>query len=180
MVKINFNFGRKLGKCHLTMTNARWWILGKRILKKNTKWIWDKKTIVERDLGIMIAKDLKWVHQKEKALQAAKALQSHIINSFTDFDAELVRLLYVSLIRPHMKYAVLVWNPYLRGGIENKENVKQRQQDLFQASNGRECEYRLNALKLATLETRRKRGPILIQFYKSKKNWIMSNGLINY
>ena len=73
-----------------------------------------EKTLVERALGIMIAKDLKWVHQNRKG------------NSFTYFDAELVTLLYVSLIRPHLEYAVPVWSPYLRGDIENIENVQHR------------------------------------------------------
>ena len=54
-----------------------------------------EKTLIERDLGIIIANDLKWVHQIEKAVQTAKAIISQIRNSFMYFDAELVRLLYV-------------------------------------------------------------------------------------
>ena len=57
-----------------------------------------EKKLVERDLGIMISSDLKWVHQIDKAVQAAKAIISQIENSFTHFDAELVRFLYVSLM----------------------------------------------------------------------------------
>ena len=49
--------------------------------------------LVERDLGIMISRDLKLIYQTEKAVQAAKAIISQIRNSFTYFDAELVRLL---------------------------------------------------------------------------------------
>ena len=75
-----------------------------------------EKTLVERDLGIIIANDLKWVHQIEKAVQTAKAIIAQIRNSFTYFECELVRLLYVSLIIPHHEYTVPVWSPYLRGG----------------------------------------------------------------
>ena len=108
--------------------------LGKKILKKSIKWSWDmikpphiiEKTSVERDLGIMISKDLKWVNQTVKATNAAKAIIAQLRNSFTCFDAELVRLLYVSLIRPHLEYAVPVWNPYLRKDIEKIENVQHR------------------------------------------------------
>ena len=57
-------------------------------------------------LGIMISSDLKWVHQINKAFQDAQAIISQIRNSFTYFDAELLRLLYVSLIRPHLEYTV--------------------------------------------------------------------------
>ena len=35
-----------------------------------------EKTPVERDLGIIIANDLQWVHQIEKAVQTAKAIIS--------------------------------------------------------------------------------------------------------
>ena len=31
-------------------------------------------------------------------------------------------MLYVSLIRPHLEYAVPIWSPYLRGDIENVQN----------------------------------------------------------
>ena len=84
-----------------------------------------EKTSVERDLGIMISKDLKWVDQTVKATNAAKAIIAQLRNSFTYFDAELVRLLYVSLIRPHLEYAVPVWNPYLRKDIERMCIIEQ-------------------------------------------------------
>ena len=32
-------------------------------------------------------------------------------------DAELISLLYVSLISPHLDYAVLAWSPYLKVDI---------------------------------------------------------------
>ena len=67
--------------------------------------------IVERNSGITIANDLKWVHQIEKAVQTAKAIISQIRNSFTYFECELVRLVYVSPIIPHLEHAVPVWSP---------------------------------------------------------------------
>ena len=60
-----------------------------------------EKSFVERDLGLMIYSDLKRVTQVEKATKAAKAIIDQINNSFRYFDAEQVRLLYVSLVRPH-------------------------------------------------------------------------------
>ena len=110
------------------MTSARFWKNNaekeyKMDLGQNSPPHIIEKTLVERDLGIMIANDLKWIHQIDKAVQAAKAIISQIRNSFTYFDAERVRLLYVSLIRPHLEYAVPVWSPYLKGDIENIENV---------------------------------------------------------
>jgi hypothetical protein len=59
----------------------------------------------------MVSTDLKWATQVEKATKAAKAIIAQIRNSFRYFDADLVRLLYVSLVRPHLEFAVPVWNP---------------------------------------------------------------------
>ena len=70
-----------------------------------------EKSLFERDLCLMVSSDLKWVTQVDKATKAAKAIIAQIRNSFSYFDAELVRLLYVSLVRPHLEYAVPVWNP---------------------------------------------------------------------
>ena len=96
----------------------------------------------------MISNDKEWVHQIEKAVQAAMAIIAQIRNSFTYFDAELVRLLYVSLIRPHIEYAVLVWNPYLKGGIENIDNVQHRATWLVPSIKKRSYEYRTKTLRL--------------------------------
>ena len=59
-----------------------------------------EKNLVERDLGLMALNDLKWVTQVDKATKSAKAIIAQIKNSFGYFDAELVKLLYVSLVRP--------------------------------------------------------------------------------
>ena len=51
-----------------------------------------EKNLVERDLGIMISNGIKWADQINKATNAAKEIIAQIRNSFTYFDAELVRL----------------------------------------------------------------------------------------
>ena len=124
-----------------------------------------EKSLVERDLGLMVSSDLKWVTQVDKATKAAKAIIAQIKNSFTYFDAELVRLLYVSLVRPHLEFEVPVWNPYFKKDIEKLEEIQQRATRLVPTLKKREYLDRLNKLRLTTLETRRKRGD-LIQFYK--------------
>ena len=117
-----------------------------------------EKSLVERDLGIMVSSDLKWVTQVEKATKAAKAIVAQIRNSFRYFDAELVRLLYVSLVRPHLEFAVPVWNPYLKKDIEKLENIQHRATRLAPRLRKKGYEYRLENLRLTTLETREKGG----------------------
>jgi hypothetical protein len=44
-----------------------------------------------------------------------------------DFYAKPVRILYVSIVRPHLEFAVPVWNPYMtppRFDIKFDKNVK--------------------------------------------------------
>ena len=77
-----------------------------------------ESTFIKRDLGINLTNDLKWASQTEKAVKAAKSIIAQLRNRFSYFDAELVRLLYVSLMRPHVEYTVPVWNPHLKKDIE--------------------------------------------------------------
>ena len=124
-----------------------------------------EKSLVERDLGLMVSSDLKWVTQVDKATKAAKTIIAQIKNSFSYFDAELLRLLYVSLVRPHLEFAVPVWNPYLKKDIEKLEDIQNKATRLVPTLKKKEYEFRLTKLGLTTLETRRKRGD-LIEFYK--------------
>ena len=117
-----------------------------------------EKSPVERDLGLMVSSDLKWSTQVEKATKSAKAIIAQIRNSFRYLDEELVRLLYVSLVRPHLEFAAPVWNPYLKKDIEKLEEIQHRATRLVPKLRKKEYEYRLERLRLTTLETRRKRG----------------------
>ena len=112
-----------------------------------------------------MSNDLKWASQTEKATNAAKGIIAQLRNSFSYFDAELVRLLYVSLIRPHLEYAVPVWNPHLKKDIDELENIQHRATRLCPSIKKKRYEDRLKIMRLTTLVTRRKRGD-LIQLYK--------------
>ena len=124
-------FGQKPGKCHLNYDKCKVMHFGKR--NKEQKYTMNlgqgeqrhgiEKSLVERDLGLMLSTDLKWVTQVEKATRVAKTIIAQIKNSFRYFDADLVRLLYVSLVRSHLEFAVPVWNPYMKKDIE-KLNLK--------------------------------------------------------
>ena len=65
---------------------------------QNVPLIFIEKTMVEMDLGVMRSKGIKWTNQAEKAVNSEKTIIAHLRNSFTYFDPELVRMLYVSLI----------------------------------------------------------------------------------
>ena len=140
-----------------------------------------EKTELERDLGILISNDLKWENQVNKAVKTANSVIAQIKNSFTYFDSSLVKLLYVSLVRPHLEYAVSVWNPYLRKDIDKIESVQHRATRLVPCLRRKPYELRLKKLQLTNLEIRRQRGD-LIQYYKvvnglDKIRWILTQDI---
>ena len=110
-----------------------------------------------------MSSDLKRANQ---IVKATKAIIVQLRKSFKYFDADLVGLLFVSLVRTHLEYAVPVWNPSLKKDIDMLENVQHRATRLVPGLK------RLKALKLTTLEIRRKRKE-LIEFYKIL-NWLNS------
>ena len=116
-------------------------------------------------LLLLISKDLKWDKQVDKAVKTANIIIAQIRNSFSYLDTELVKMLYVALVRPHLEFAVAVWNPHLKKDIEKLEKIQHKATRM--SSNIRDKKYkeRLKIMKLTSLENRRMRGD-LIQFFK--------------
>ena len=73
--------------------------------------------------------------------------------------------LYVSLVRPHLEYAVQAWNPHLQADIDKVESVQRRATRIPTGFGKLEYEERLKRLGLTTLKDRRIRGD-LIEKYK--------------
>ena len=74
--------------------------------------------------------------------------------------------MYVSLVRPHLEYAVSVWKPRLRRDIDALERVQKRALKIpYELRKLDGYNERLSAVGLTTLEVRRDRGD-LIQAYK--------------
>ena len=90
--------------------------------------------------------------------------------TFISRDSQLWKNSYTSLVRPHLEYAVPVWNPYLEGDISTIENVQERAARIPTSLRGlKDYEARLDSWGLTKLEDRRIRGD-LIQMYKNLKN----------
>ena len=68
----------------------------------------------QRDLGIIITKDLKWQKQTAKSCKTANRVFWFIARNFRYKNKELVLTLYKSLVRPHLEHAVQFWSPHLR------------------------------------------------------------------
>jgi len=107
------------------------------------------------------------VDQANYAASKANRVLGMLRKTFISRDSQLWKNLYTSLVRPHLEYAVPVWNPYLEGDISTIENVQERAARIPTSLRGlKDYEARLDSWGLTKLEDRRIRGD-LIQMYKN-------------
>ena len=122
------------------------------------------KTNLERDLGVIVANDLKWSEHVDRMVGKENRMLGMLKKTFESRDPKLWKELYISLVRPHWEFALPVWNPHLKGDIEELENIQHRG-DKACARLKKKVEYmeRLRKVRLTRLETA---GGHLIQFFK--------------
>ena len=123
----------------------------------------------EKDLGIYIQSNLKWDLQVRNCTAKANRTLGLIRKSFKYLNRDNLKLLYTSLVRPHIEYAVSSWCPYFKKDIFELEKVQRRATKLVPDLHNLNYSARLNELGLTDLKTRRIRGD-LIQMYKIINN----------
>ncbi len=65
-----------------------------------------------KDLGISIASSLKFSQQCKDAAGKANRMLSFINRIFSLKNRDIILPLYISLVRPHLEYAVQFWAPH--------------------------------------------------------------------
>ena len=140
-------------------------------------------TAAERDLGIIISKDLKWKCQVQKASNKANAVLGILKRTFSYWTPETVKILYTTFVRPQLEYASSVWSPYQKQDAFTLEQVQRRATKLVPSLKNLPYEQRLKVIGLTSLSERRQRGDA-IQFYKFKNgfntiDWYHPNSLTN-
>ena len=120
---------------------------------------------VEKDLGVLVDNDLKFTQHIESQVKKANRLLGLIRRSFTFMDKECMKLLFTSLVRPHLEFGNVAWSPYLEKHIKAIENVQHRATKMIPGLKNKPYEERLKEMKLPSLKYRRKRGD-LIEAYK--------------
>ena len=78
----------------------------------------------ERDLGVLFSHSLKFGDHISTIAHKANRLLGLIKRSFGYLEPQMLRLLYTTIIRPHLDYACVVWNPYQSGDIRLLEQVQ--------------------------------------------------------
>ena len=75
---------------------------------------------------MIVANDLKWSEHVDRMVGKANRMLGMLKKTFESRDPKLWKELYVSLVRPHLEYAVQAWNPHLQGEIDKIERVQRR------------------------------------------------------
>lgn len=127
-------------------------------------------TIKEKDLGITISNDLKFSDQCNIAYNKANKILGMVSRNFSYKTKETVKLLYTSMVRPHLEYAVQFWSPHYQKDIEKLERVQHRATKMIPEIRSKPYSERLKDLDLYSLEKRRARGD-MIQTYKILKGF---------
>ena len=86
-----------------------------------------KQVREEKDLGVLIDEELKFHKQTAAAVKKANSILRLIRKSFVAFGKVPLGLLYKSLVRPHLEYCNVIWEPFYKGDIITVEKFKDEQ-----------------------------------------------------
>ena len=120
----------------------------------------------EKDLGVVIHSTLKPAAHIANCVKKANQMLGMIQRTITYKNKRILLLMYKSLVRPHLEYAVQAWSPHQLGHIRLIEGVQRRFTRMIPELKSLTYEARLKRLNLTTLEIRRIRGDRTVIFDK--------------
>lgn len=85
-----------------------------------------KETKQEKDLGVIVHQSLKTSQQCAAAAKKGNQALGMIKRNFTYRGKDIILKLYKSLVRPHIDFAMQVWNPHLEKDKKLIERVQAR------------------------------------------------------
>ena len=129
-----------------------------------------KESESERDLGVIIDKNLKFSDHCNKVANTANVTLGMIRRTINCKSKSIITRLYKALVRPQLEYCVQAWRPYLKKDIEKIEKVQRRATKMISDCSKLSYEERLKITGLSTLEARRNRGD-LIEVFKLLKGF---------
>ena len=152
----------KCSVMHLGRNNtASQYMINDIILNKSEK---------ERDLGVIVDKNLKFSEHCSKVANSANVTLGMIRRTIHCKSKSIITRLYKALVRPQLEYCVQAWRPYLKKDIEKLEKVQRRATKMISECSRFSYEDRLKITGLPSLEERRNRGD-LIEVFKMLKGF---------
>ena len=135
----------------------------------------------QRDIGIIITKDLKYQKQTVKSCKTANRVLGFIARNFRYKNKELILPLYKSLVCPHLEHAVQFWSPNLRRDIDKIEKKQRRATKMILEIRNHSYHQRIQDLDLISLVQRRLRGQLIEVFkYLNEYTAASARGLFDY
>ncbi|MBY0581224.1 MAG: hypothetical protein K2P53_06055 [Rickettsiales bacterium] len=121
-------------------------------------------TCIERDLGVLISDNLKVKAQVEAAASAGNRMLGRLKKTFRCRSLQLWKKMYQIYVRPHLEFSIQSWSPYLKSDIALLERVQKRATKTISSIKHFKYEKRLQILGLTTLEERRTRSDLILQY----------------
>ena len=123
-----------------------------------------KESDAEKDLGVIIDKELNFKNHIAQATKTADNIVGIIRRTFDYLDQDLFTQLFKSLVRPRLEYGHLIWNPNLKYLQREIEAVQRNATRLIPSLREKSYPKRLEALDLPSLYHRRLRGDLIEVF----------------
>ena len=124
-----------------------------------------EKTTHEKDLGVIVDKQLKFQQHISSSVKKANRKLGLIRRSFTHMDKDMFLTLYKSIVRPHLEYGSNIWTTIYKKESIALENVQRRATKLVPGIRHLCYSERLRKLGIPSLQYRRVRSD-LVEVYK--------------
>ena len=112
---------------------------------------------VVRDLGIYIDAEINWDYHRNKIYKKAKQLCGWILNTFFTRNKNIMRTLFVSLVRPIIEYGCEIWSPYKIKDILLLESIQRNFTSKITSLKYINYTERMKELRLTSLQRRREK-----------------------
>lgn len=109
----------------------------------------------EKDIGVVVTKNLKPAVQCSKAAGRATAVLHQLRKVFLYRDRHMFVKLYKQYVRPHLEFSTPAWSPWNIGDKEVLEKVQEKAVRMVAGLKGSSYEERCKELGLESLEKRR-------------------------
>ena len=123
----------------------------------------------EKDIGVIVNKDLKPSLQCAEVARRASAVLTQISRAFLYRDRHVFLKLYTQFVRCHMEFAVSAWCPWTVQDVKVLEKVQRKAINLINGLQGMTYEEKLVELGIMSLKARRTRID-LVQTFKILKS----------
>ena len=124
-------------------------------MKEGNKTVELNSTTEEKDLGVLITRDLKFHEQCVQSVKKAQSVLGMVKRHFKVIDKDDFTALYKTYIRPHLEYCIQAWSPHLKKDIECLERIQRRATKLVKGLRRKTYEERLKVLGIYPLHQRR-------------------------